>query len=92
MADNAKERALAELKEEQDRAAMGKAYDEAASRSMGTFREKAPKPPTPAETASSPAKPKVMAKAKGGCTKMAKGGVTRADGCVSKGHTKGRFV
>lgn len=24
--------------------------------------------------------------------KMAKGGVTRADGCVSKGHTKGRMV
>jgi len=25
-------------------------------------------------------------------TKMAKGGVTRADGCISKGHTKGRMV
>jgi hypothetical protein len=24
--------------------------------------------------------------------KMAKGGVTRADGCISKGHTKGRMV
>jgi hypothetical protein len=24
--------------------------------------------------------------------KMAKGGVTRADGCVSKGHTKGKIV
>ena len=24
--------------------------------------------------------------------KMAKGGVTRADGCVSKGHTKGRMI
>ena len=24
--------------------------------------------------------------------KMAKGGVTRADGCVMKGHTKGRMV
>ena len=24
--------------------------------------------------------------------KMAKGGVTRADGCVKKGHTKGKFV
>ena len=24
--------------------------------------------------------------------KKAKGGVTRADGCVSKGHTKGRMV
>lgn len=25
-------------------------------------------------------------------TKLAKGGVTRADGCVSKGHTKGKQV
>lgn len=24
--------------------------------------------------------------------KMAKGGVTRADGCITKGHTKGRMV
>ena len=24
--------------------------------------------------------------------KMAKGGVTRADGCIAKGHTKGRMV
>jgi hypothetical protein len=24
--------------------------------------------------------------------KMAKGGVTRADGCVTKGHTKGKMV
>ena len=24
--------------------------------------------------------------------KMAKGGVTRADGCVSKGHTKGKTI
>jgi hypothetical protein len=31
--------------------------------------------------------------AKGGMTKgYAKGGVTRADGCVSKGHTKGKMV
>ena len=28
----------------------------------------------------------------GGVKKMAKGGVTRADGCISKGHTKGRMV
>lgn len=44
-----------------------------------TSTELAPKPepkPTPAP------KPK----------KMAKGGVTRADGCISKGHTKGRMV
>jgi hypothetical protein len=25
-------------------------------------------------------------------TKYAKGGVTRADGCISKGHTKGRMI
>jgi hypothetical protein len=24
--------------------------------------------------------------------KMAKGGVTRADGCITKGHTRGRMV
>ncbi len=35
---------------------------------------------------------RVVKKATGGCTKMAKGGVTRADGCVTKGHTKGKFV
>jgi hypothetical protein len=30
---------------------------------------------------------------KGGMTKSyAKGGVTRADGCVSKGHTKGKMI
>jgi hypothetical protein len=33
-------------------------------------------------------KPIVPPKAK----KMAKGGVTRADGCITKGHTKGRMV
>ena len=30
--------------------------------------------------------------AKGGVAKYAKGGVTRGDGCVSKGHTKGKVV
>lgn len=29
--------------------------------------------------------------AKGGMAKYAKGGVTRADGCVTKGHTKGKM-
>ena len=29
---------------------------------------------------------------KGGMAKYAKGGVTRADGCVTKGHTKGKMV
>jgi hypothetical protein len=37
--------------------------------------------------------PKPMKKAKGGMTKAYRsGGVTRADGCISKGHTKGRMV
>ncbi len=46
-----------------------------------TSTESAPK------TESKP-KPAPMPKPK----KMAKGGVTRADGCCSKGHTKGRMV
>ncbi len=28
----------------------------------------------------------------GAVSKMKKGGVTRADGCITKGHTKGRMV
>ena len=31
------------------------------------------------------------AKAKGGKVGYAKGGVTRADGCITKGHTKGKM-
>lgn len=31
-------------------------------------------------------------KAGGSCKSYAKGGVTRADGCVTKGHTKGKMV
>ena len=97
MADTAKEEALAQLKEEKDRAAMGKAYDEAARHSMGTYEEKKPKPapkpalkpPVAASAASSPNK-----KAKGGCVKMAKGGSvsSRADGVAQRGKTKGRMV
>jgi len=50
---------------------------------------KATPPPAPASAASSPAK----SKANGGkLSSYAKGGVTRADGCVRKGHTKGRMV
>ena len=44
--------------------------------------KKTPPPPPPAKK-----------KAMGGTTKAyAKGGVTRADGCVVKGRTKGRMV
>ncbi len=45
---------------------------------------------TPEQYAKGEAMEKKMKK--GGCAKMAKGGVTRADGCVTKGHTKGKFV
>lgn len=48
--DTAKEEALAEVAEKKQRAAMGKAYDEAASRSMGTFKEKTSKPPAAASS------------------------------------------
>jgi hypothetical protein len=94
MADTAKEEALAQLKEEKDRAAMGKAYDEAARRSMGTFKDKdkTPKPPAAASAASAASSPNK--KAKGGCVKMAKGGSvsSRADGVAQRGKTKGRMV
>jgi len=39
-------------------------------------------PPQDPDGGSAPRKPKPMAK----------GGVTRADGCIVKGHTKGRMV
>jgi hypothetical protein len=42
---------------------------------------------TNTESAPRPA-PKPLPKPK----KMAGGGVTRADGCITKGHTKGRMV
>jgi len=45
---------------------------------------------TPEQYAKGEAMEKKMKK--GGCTKMAKGGVTRADGCVTKGHTRGKIV
>jgi hypothetical protein len=40
------------------------------------------------------ASPAPVMKAKGGCTKMAKGGSasSRADGCATKGKTRGKFV
>jgi len=38
-------------------------------------------------------RPEMIQRAKGGSVKgYAKGGVTRADGCARKGHTKGRMV
>jgi hypothetical protein len=45
---------------------------------------------TPAQYAKGEESEKKMKK--GGATCMAKGGVTRADGCVTKGHTKGKMV
>ena len=40
----------------------------------------------------SPKKSKGKPFAKGGCSKMAGGGVTRADGPIRQGHTKGKVV
>ena len=39
-----------------------------------------------------PKKSKGKPFAGGGCSKMAKGGVTRADGPIRQGHTKGKVV
>ena len=36
--------------------------------------------------------PKSMVKHEMAEAKMAKGGVTRADGCATKGHTKGKMI
>ena len=51
---------------------------------------------TPPAPASAEKKPKVDLSSRVGMNEMvdkkAKGGVTRADGCVSKGHTKGKMV
>lgn len=56
------------------------------------------KPPTPAEKAKQDAQfqahmaEKAKRKAEREAKGYAKGGVTRGDGCVTKGRTKGRFV
>lgn len=50
--------------------------DAAYSAALTSTEEKPAPPPKPAP------KPK----------KMAKGGVTRADGCITKGHTRGKMV
>lgn len=49
---------------------------------------KAQEAATKAYNAASTTPPRPAAPAK----KMAKGGVTRADGCVTKGHTRGKMV
>ena len=49
---------------------------------------KAQEAATKAYNAASTTPPRPAAPAK----RMAKGGVTRADGCVTKGHTKGKMV
>ncbi len=49
---------------------------------------KAQEAATKAYDAASTTPPRPAAPAK----RMAKGGVTRADGCVTKGHTKGKMV
>ncbi len=49
-------------------------------------------PPALAKHAAKPASKAHAGLKAGGPAKFAKGGVTRADGCVSKGHTKGKMV
>lgn len=78
----------------------GKAFREARNAGGKTFMfngksyttelAKPAKPAAPAEPAE-PAEP-AGNKRGGVIKKMAKGGVTRADGCATKGHTKGRMV
>ncbi len=84
MVDKVKQRALAEKAEQDRQAAQTKAYNEAAPRSMGTFKEKAPKPPAPA--ASKPM-------AKGGCVKRyADGGVTEGENANIDEDTRARAM
>ena len=71
-----KEQLLQEVQDAKNQPKIDAAYDASL-----TSTELAPKPdqkPAPKPTP----KPK----------KMAKGGVTRADGCITKGHTRGRMV
>lgn len=73
-----KEELLQQVQDAKDAAKADAAYNASL-----TSTELAPKPEQKATPKPAPApKPK----------KMAKGGVTRADGCISKGHTKGRMV
>jgi hypothetical protein len=82
--DKVKARALAEKAEQDRQAAQTEAYDKAAPRSMGTFKEKAPKPPAPA--ASKPM-------AKGGCVKRyADGGVTEGPNANIDDDTRTRAM
>ena len=74
-----REQLLQEVQDAKNQPKIDAAYEAAL-----TSTEMAPKPPAP-KPAPKPAptpKPK----------KMAKGGVTRADGCITKGHTRGRMV
>lgn len=72
-----KEELLQQVQDAKDAAKADAAYDASL-----TSTELAPKPDQKAPKPAPTPKPK----------KMAKGGVTRADGCISKGHTKGRMV
>jgi hypothetical protein len=75
-----REQLLQEVQDAKNQPKIDAAYDASL-----TNTEMAPKPPAPKSSAPKPASvPKTK--------KLAKGGVTRADGCITKGHTKGRMV
>jgi hypothetical protein len=68
---------MANIEEMKQEAADKKAAAKAEKAYMGSLTSTQPAPaPAPA--------PKVV--------KKAKGGVTRADGCITKGHTRGKMV
>ena len=75
----------------------GKAFREARNAGDKTFTFNSKKYTTELAKPAKPASPESAAepvgnKRGGVIKKMAKGGVTRADGCATKGHTKGRMV
>ena len=68
----------------------GKAFRQARNAGDKTFTFNSKKYTT---ELAKPAAPEPVGNKRGGVIKkMAKGGVTRADGCATKGHTKGRMV
>jgi hypothetical protein len=72
---------MANIEEMKQEAADKKAAAKAEKAYMGSLTSTQPAPaPTPAPAPASKT------------VKKAKGGVTRADGCVTKGHTRGKMI
>jgi hypothetical protein len=64
---------------------------EPAGESKSKPKPKPPVPPSKRRPLRDPT-PQMVTEPAGPFPKYAKGGVTRADGCARKGHTKGRMV